>query len=98
MSGLRARRSSKRMATRRRRRRTAGQGSERSEDEHGEHEGEEARKEVGQRDEGSVCGLAQGEFDLLPHGLFPLHFDAGLDRIQVDYGLKRSGQRQRDTR
>jgi hypothetical protein len=40
-------------------------------DEDTEQKCEEAGEKVGQSEECSVGGLAQGEFDLLPHGLSP---------------------------
>jgi hypothetical protein len=44
-------------------------GSDRGEKEDGEEQGEHTGEEVGEGDEGSVSGLAESEFDLLPHGV-----------------------------
>ena len=74
------------------------------EDDDGEQEGDETGEEAGELDEHPVSGLAKREFDLLPHGVFSrvvrsyvLTQVSGLQVLAV-YGLKRSGQRQRDTR
>jgi hypothetical protein len=66
-------------------------GSEGSKDDDREEQRKEAGKKTGELEEHAMCGLGESEFDLLPHR-------AGLLRWAGGYGLKRSGQRQRDTR
>src|SRR5260370_340394 len=96
-------------------------GSDGREDDEREQKSHEGREEDGELYEHTVCGLAESEFDLLPHGCylgcrflvvssqFQL-FVAGCEILKwlcvlnafllkrFFYGLKRSGQRQRDTR
>jgi hypothetical protein len=50
------------------------QSANESEDEDCQQKGKQAGQKVGQCNEGPVCGLTQGEFDLLPHGRISLHF------------------------
>jgi hypothetical protein len=68
-------------------------GAEGCEDDDGQDESQQSREEAGELEEHSVSGLAECEFDLLPHGVVSLR---GL--VGWRYGLKRSGQRQRETK
>jgi hypothetical protein len=52
------------------------QGTDDSEDKDRQQQSEQAREKISQCDESSVCGLAQGEFDLLPHGRISLQICA----------------------